>query len=73
MENQVDLFLTAFVAGVCGGAIIMFAMASHFKYIYSRYLEQRGASLDLVALRRIEYDIQKIKLDIGNLNKEIYK
>lgn len=71
-QNQVDLFLTAFMGGVIGGSAMMAAMYHYFKTIYIRHRESRDAFWDVIALRKIETDVEKLKKGMSALSKEIY-
>ena len=71
-QNQVDLFLASFMGGVVGGSVLMAAMYHYFKTIYIRHRESRDAFWDVIALRRIEADVEKLKKGMSAISKEIY-
>jgi hypothetical protein len=71
-QNQIDLFLASFMGGVVGGGILMTAMYHYFKSIYIRHRESKDSFWDVIALKRMENDVEKLKKGMSDLSKEIY-
>jgi len=72
-QNQVDLFLASFVGGVIGGGLLMTTMYYYFKSVYIRYRETREELWDVIALRKLEADVEKLKKGMAAVSKEIYE
>ena len=51
----------------------MLTMSYHFKATYRRYLKAREAVNEIASLRRLEYEVEKLKVNMADLNKEFYK
>ena len=71
-QNQIDLFLAAFMGGVIGGSVLMATMYHYFKTVYIRHRESRDAFWDVIALRRLESEVEKLKKGMSAISKEIY-
>lgn len=71
-QNQVDLFLASFMGGVVGGGILMTVMYHYFKSLYIRHRESKDAFWDVIALKKMENDVEKLKKGMAALSKEIY-
>lgn len=69
---EIDLFLMCFIGGFCGGAALMLVMRYHFRMIYNRYQKAKNVVSDTAALRRVEFEIEQLKLKISDLDKEVY-
>lgn len=69
---EVDLFLMCFVGGFCGGAALMLVMRYHFRMIYNRYQKAKNIVADTAALRRVEFEIEQLKVKIAALDRKIY-
>ena len=73
MHNETDLILTAFVGGLCGGGSIMALMFYHIKYLCHRYEKSKNIMADVAALRRVEFDMEKLKVELADLNRKVYE
>ena len=60
------------MGGVCGGIVLMAAVCHYLKFTYLRYLKAKDIPKDMITLRRVEFDIEKLKVNIADLNKEFY-
>lgn len=69
---EVDLFLACFIGGFCGGASLMLILRYHFRHTYRRYQKAKEAVNEISALRRLEYEVEQLRVAIAKMNKEIY-
>lgn len=72
-QNQIDLFLASFLGGVVGGGLLMTTMYYYFRSVYIRYREKREELWDVITLRKLEADVEKLKKGMSAVSKEIYE
>lgn len=69
---EFDLFLTCFIGGFSGGAALMLIMRYHFRHTYRRYQKAKDTVNEIAALRRLEYEVEKIRVTISKMNRDSY-
>ena len=72
MQTETDIFLTGFLGGICGASILLATMYYHIKYTVKKYLDVKDIPAELSALRRTEFEIEKMKVKLSDLDKKLH-